>query len=281
MIRPHHLASLALAASACTALPASAAESFDSCDGRFIDSLPATISTPGVWCLRHDVSTAIGAGAAIQVAANNVTLDCNGFRIGGLAAGTGSMASGVYASGRQNTTVRNCGIRGFYYGVLVEGGAGHLVEDNRMDNNLLNAIRVNADNSRVRRNAAFDTGGAVGRTDATAIIGSADITDNTISGVFAQATPSMPVGIIATAGGQQVSRNVIRGLTPSNDGVAYGIVANAAGITVDGNRVAAAGPVNGMGIVGVSNTFCINNTVAYFSAGVVSCRASASNDSFQ
>src|SRR5688572_12403874 len=114
MIRTHHLAALVLAATACTALPATAAESFDSCDGRFIDSLPAHISTPGVWCLRHDVSTAIGAGAAINIAANNVTLDCNGFRIGGLAAGPGSMASGVYVSGRQNASVRNCGIRGFY-----------------------------------------------------------------------------------------------------------------------------------------------------------------------
>ena len=280
MIRTHHLAALVLAATACTALPATAAESFDSCDGRFIDSLPAHISTPGVWCLRHDVSTAIGAGAAINIAANNVTLDCNGFRIGGLAAGTGSLASGIYASGRQNTTVRNCGIRGFYYGVLVEGGAGHLVEDNRMDNNLLNAIRVNADNSRVRRNAAFDTGGATGRTDASAIVGTADITDNTVSGVFAEVAPSYPAGITATAAGQQVSRNVIRGLTPGAGGAAYGIIANSAGITIDGNRVSASGPVNGMGIVGVGNVFCINNTVAYFSAPIVSCRASTTNDSF-
>jgi len=281
MIRTHHLAALALAIAASTALPAAAAESYDSCEGRYIESLPATISTPGVWCLRKDLATSQAYGAAIQVATNNVTLDCNGYKFGGLGAGPGSMASGVYASGRQNLTVRNCGIRGFYYGVLVEGGAGHLVEDNRLDNSLLNGIRVNADNSRVRRNAVFDTGGATGRTDATAIIGSADITDNTVSGVFAQTTPSMPVGIIATTGGQQVSRNVVRGLAPSGDGVAYGIVANAAGITVDGNRVAAAGPVNGMGIVGVPNTFCINNTVAYFTAGVVSCRASTSNDSFQ
>jgi hypothetical protein len=281
MIRTHHLAALALAVSTCTALPASAAESYDSCEGRYIESLPASIGTPGVWCLRHDVTTAVGSGAAIQVTSNNVTLDCNGYRIGGLAAGPGSLASGVYASGRQNFTIRNCGIRGFYYGILVEGGAGHLVEDNRLDNNLLNAIRVSADNSRVRRNAVFDTGGATGRNDASAIFGSADISDNTIGGVYAVVAPGQSNGITATAFGQQVSRNTIRGLVAnSGGGAAYGIIANANGITVDGNRIAAASVVNGIGIVGTGNVFCINNTVANFSSAVVSCRASTSNDSF-
>ena len=284
MIRTHHLAARALAAlvlaAACTALPASAAESYDSCEGRYIDSLPTTISSPGIWCLRKDLSTPLGYGAAIQVTANNVTLDCNGYKVGGLAAGPGSLASGVYASGRQNLTVRNCGIRGFYYGISIESGAGHLVEDNRMDNNLLTAIRVNADNSRVRRNAVFDTGGATGRNDATGIFGTADITDNTIAGVFTGVVPGAPTDIIATTAGQQVSRNVIRGLVPGDGGNAYGIIANANGITVDGNRIAASGPVTGMGIVGTGNVFCINNTVAYFSTAVVACRASSSNDSY-
>ncbi|HEY0661023.1 MAG TPA: hypothetical protein VGD21_06870 [Lysobacter sp.] len=80
MIR-HGLAALVLLVHA---VPVQAAESYDNCTG-FIETLPATISTQGTWCLKHDVGTAITEGNAVTIAANNVTLDCNDFKIGGLA----------------------------------------------------------------------------------------------------------------------------------------------------------------------------------------------------
>src|SRR5688572_11895990 len=135
-----------------------AAESYDNCAG-FIDSLPATISTQGVWCLRKDVSTAIAAGAAITVATNNVTLDCNDFKLGGLSAGTATATRGILATGRQNIRVRNCNIRGFHTGLDIEGG-GHLVEDNNLNGNLSVGLRVSGDGSIVRRNSVIDTGGS-------------------------------------------------------------------------------------------------------------------------
>ena len=67
-----------------------------------------------MWCLRHDLSTSIVSGQAIDIQANNVAIDCNDFKIGGLAAGNGSMAVGIHALTRQNATVRHCNIRGFY-----------------------------------------------------------------------------------------------------------------------------------------------------------------------
>src|SRR5690606_3370431 len=93
-------------------------------------------STQGTWCLRKNLATNITSGAAIAIATNNVTIDCNDFKIGGLAAGDGSSARGIQGHGRQNATVRHCNVRGFYYGIYISGGAGHLVEDNRLDNNL-------------------------------------------------------------------------------------------------------------------------------------------------
>ena len=63
-----------------------AAESYDGCAG-FISSLPVTITTQGVWCLDRDLSTSNSAGPAVTIATNNVTVDCNGFKIGGLGAG--------------------------------------------------------------------------------------------------------------------------------------------------------------------------------------------------
>src|SRR5688572_11288780 len=73
-----------------------AARSYDTCTG-YVESLPATIGSPGQWCLRRDLSTAQTSGAAITVAANNVTLDCNDFKLGGLSAGLDTLAHGMAA----------------------------------------------------------------------------------------------------------------------------------------------------------------------------------------
>src|SRR5436190_3292229 len=65
--------------------------------GTVIASLPAVITTQGVFCLTHDLTTAITSGTAIDIQVNNVTIDCNGCKIGGLAAGTSSTTRGIYA----------------------------------------------------------------------------------------------------------------------------------------------------------------------------------------
>src|SRR5688500_8185831 len=123
--------------------PGRTAESLEGCTG-FIGTLPAVVDTQGVWCLRGDVSTAMTTGFAIYIQANNVTIDCNGFKVGGLAAGPSSDAYGIFANGRQNITVRNCTIRGFRDGIHLQGlgGSGHLIEDNQLDNNLVKGIMV-------------------------------------------------------------------------------------------------------------------------------------------
>src|SRR6187549_1930197 len=74
---------------------ARAAESFDACTA-YVTSLPATLSTAGRYCLTKDLSTAMTSGNAIEVTANNVTLDCNGFRIGNLGGGPDAFTWGVY-----------------------------------------------------------------------------------------------------------------------------------------------------------------------------------------
>jgi len=52
--------------------PAAAAESYDACVG-FIDSVPAVITTQGIWCLRQDLDTSASSGHMIDIQANNVT----------------------------------------------------------------------------------------------------------------------------------------------------------------------------------------------------------------
>src|SRR4249920_1444376 len=82
---------------------AHAAQSYDNCTG-FITSLPATISTQGTWCLKQDLATAVTTGSAILINTNNVTIDCNDFKLGGLGAGLATLANGIYSLNRVNAT---------------------------------------------------------------------------------------------------------------------------------------------------------------------------------
>jgi hypothetical protein len=254
---------------------AHAAESYDNCAG-FIDSVPATLATQGVWCLRHDLSTAITTGNAIVIATNNVTIDCNDFKLGGLGAGTSSTAIGIYATGRSNATVRHCNVRGFNTGVYLNG-SGHLVEDNRLDNNLGTGIMTVGDNHQVRRNRIYDTGGRQGGAYAYGINADGDIIDNTVSGVFAAAVNSSVQGIFTTRDGL-VRGNHVNGLAPAGTGNATGIYAPGAGVRVDGNHVSAATATPGTGIYGLgSQTFCTNNTVVNFAVAYLQCGNSLDN----
>jgi hypothetical protein len=127
-----------------------------------ITALPAVITAQGVYCFTGDLATAMTSGFAIDIQTNNVVLDLNGFKLGGLAAGPGTNAFGIHALDRQNITIKNGTVRGFLTGILVEdSGAsqGHVVEDIRADQNTLVGIQVNGSGTIVRNNQVVATGG--------------------------------------------------------------------------------------------------------------------------
>ena len=251
---------LALLLLSCAVTPAFAAESYDGCAG-FIDSLPATITTQGVWCLRKDLSTAATWGAAITIATNNVTVDCNGFKIGGLGGGPTSQTRGVHAQDRLNATVRNCALRGFYIGVSLYGG-GHLVEDNRVDQSLWSGINVGGEHNLVQRNRVFDTG-----SDAQFSVGiwaEADVRDNIVDGV---AEGGSLTGIYVYGTGAEVRNNTVRNIVAVYG--AEGIRAEGSHHSMIGNRVVISSPTPppvSAGIIAsdVGNSNCRDNLVAGF-----------------
>lgn len=268
---------------------ADAAESYDNCNN-FIESLPATIATQGVWCLRKDVSTGITSGNAIRITTNNVTIDCNGFKIGGLAGGDSTNATGIYAEGRQNITIRGCGIRGFHTGIEIADGAGHLVEHNRLDYNRSVGIafgRFNigfgqwfeTDNSMIRHNQIFDTGGNV--SSVTGIFANgADIVDNTVSGLFTSGSGST-TGLFVLARHVRVSGNRIRDLEATDTVSAKGIVGVQGGRLENNSLHIDAMGGSHTGILGVdgSEAYCIRNTVSGFSTAMQHCNNSGGNAS--
>jgi hypothetical protein len=128
-----------------------------------ITSVPVIITQQGVYCFTGDVETAITAGGAITIATNNVTIDLNGHKLGGLAAGAGTTAAGIIANERQNITVKNGIVRGFLVGISLRGAGssqGHVVEDVRLDQNRWRGVEVEGRGSIVRRNQVVATGGS-------------------------------------------------------------------------------------------------------------------------
>jgi Periplasmic copper-binding protein (NosD) len=143
-----------------------------------ITSLPAVITVQGVYCFTGDLSTAMTSGNAIEIQTNNVVLDLNGFKLGGLAAGLGTGAFGIHAFNRQNITIKNGTVRGFRRAIVLENadaGAsqGHLVEDIRADQNTEMGIRVEGSGNIIRNNQVVATAGSTffgPNVDATGIL---------------------------------------------------------------------------------------------------------------
>ena len=74
-----------------------------------ISSLPFTISTPGSYYLTTNLTASAGLGG-ITIAANNVTLDLNGFVLQGL---PNAVGPGILIQGSANITIRNGRITGW------------------------------------------------------------------------------------------------------------------------------------------------------------------------
>jgi hypothetical protein len=90
----------------------------------------------------------------------------NGFKLGNLAAGVGTTATGIFADQKKNITIKNGIIRGFLRGIHLEdsspftASSGHLIEDIRADGNTWVGILVEGTGNVVRNNQVVSTGGS-------------------------------------------------------------------------------------------------------------------------
>ncbi|QSX78959.1 right-handed parallel beta-helix repeat-containing protein [Agrilutibacter solisilvae] len=216
MLRP--ICAVAVLATACLTSPAKAETTL--CTE--ITTLPTTINVQGTYCMKGDLSTSLAAGSAITVAANNVTIDCNGRKLGGLGAGVTTRASGIQATNRSNITVRGCNIRGFYRGIVLEGtGSGHVVEHNALDGITYLGMRVHGAGATIRGNRIVNVGGTDdtnGTYGGILLNGSGGrIVDNDISGLSTTG-PSSLRGILATGPRNVIESNRLSDLVAPNAG---------------------------------------------------------------
>jgi hypothetical protein len=207
---PSALLSLLLLVAGGWSVPAVATPSFDNCTG-FVELAPngtAGINAPGTWCLDHDLSGPLdflSSGVRIQIAADDVVLDCKGFRVGGDPAQPRANY-GVRAFDQSRLTIRNCVIEGFQDGIQVlwmfTFARDLLIEDNVLvDNNF--AIETEVQGTLVRRNRVDDSiaGISVGE--------GGEVLDNSVSGVS-----DFGIGVVRPHGAL-VHGNTIR--MPAND----------------------------------------------------------------
>ncbi|WP_242111764.1 hypothetical protein [Luteimonas aquatica] len=252
-----------------------------------IDTLPATIGTPGLYCLDQNLATAIVSGNAITINTDNVTIDCNGRSIDGSAAGPGTVAFGIRAQNRADVTIRHCSIRGFYIGLQLgntdnSNSQGHLVEHNHVDASTMVGIDVQGWGSIVRANQVTDTGGrpSVGTAKGIFVQGNGLVANNLVSGVKPAADSSWgnPVGIHAVSGPFEVVDNRILGVvTIGSNGTANGILAwmgpseNVS--SYRNNTIINSGATPGYGIyIDTGNkSVCRGNTVANYANGLAAC----------
>jgi len=149
---------LGLVAAASLCVPSASAETVN-CTA--ITALPYTISASGVYCLTGDININIAGGSAIDIQANSVIVDLNGHKIGNLAAGPATVASGIHAASRQNITIKNGTIRGFYSGIELTDpvSQGHVIEGVRLGQNTVQGIYVEGRGLIIRNNQVVATGG--------------------------------------------------------------------------------------------------------------------------
>ena len=215
-----------------------------------VTSLPATIDTQGLYCLTGNLSTSQSSGHAIEITANNVTLDLNGWKIGGQAAGTGTNAWGIY-SAAVNVTVKNGIVRGFARAVDLTG-RGATVQGITADQNTVVGIYVEGPGSVIQGNQVVDSGGSTLGPNLNAF------------------------GMNVTGSGSLVQNNLVSGITSTGSGNEFGIVfgnsatqsAARGNIVSDPARPTGGGSSYGIYISSTSGVAVSNNIVTNFTYGV-------------
>jgi hypothetical protein len=218
--------------------------------------LPYTINTQGIYCLTGNLETNMTTGAAITVATNNVVIDLNGFKVGGLWAGPSTQAIGIYANQRQNITIRNGTVRGFLKAIVLNDispyttSQAHLIEDIRADMNTYEGLEVSGRGNLVRNNNVVDTGGstAAGYVNAYGII-------------------------VQGSGAKVMGNNVFETAETGGGASSVGVKVNEGpGSVVEdnriGNQVMGVGTSTGVEINGSTDVMAVNNRIAKVTIGV-------------
>ncbi|MCR5855629.1 right-handed parallel beta-helix repeat-containing protein [Mesorhizobium sp. J428] len=269
-----------LAGAAISLLLAASSASAEVVDCTPIETVPVVITAQGIYCLKHDLATSMTSGTAILVNTNNVTIEMNGFKLGGLGGGTNTTAYGIASYSRQNVTVRNGTVRGFYNNVYMSGGLGQIVEDLRLDGARGNGLFLAGSNLIARNNFITNTGEGAGSSASGIYVDTGyqvSITGNIIGSVSETSTSN---GIRVEFAEQSViDSNEIHGVI--GGGTRNGIYIGSGDRNVlRNNIVTTSSGSTGIGAYSSSDA-CVRNAVTTtFVTPYTGCETSRENDSY-
>jgi hypothetical protein len=252
-----------------------------------ISSFPATIGSPGNYCLTADNTTADSAEHTIEINSHNVTLDCQGHTLTSTANSDAGTSAAVYALNKHDVTIRNCRIMGGYTAGIqlqqVNSGPNYnyyaTISDNYIAGPYLYGILAYGSALEITGNHVYDIGGQVNtfaagiRTGAGTGFAFHVIKDNVVAGTNSpynnsfgilsdKSIASLVTGNTVVAGGANASyRN-------------YGIRFLSGGTNrVSGNHVIGSAQTNNTGIMSTdASTACYDN---FIRSGVNTSKCSA------
>ena len=189
-----------------------------------ISSTPVRIDRPGRYILTNDLDFASSTGAAIQIAASQVTIDLQGFSIRCTSDASDRLSIGIETDQQFGILIRNGTLDGFYAGVWLRDVSAdgryvptfgqHRVEGLIVRNSTFRGIRVEGRACIIADNQIVDTGGSTAYPNAYSfgieVIGPATtIRGNTI--VDTVSTGGEAVGISISSNGMAsiIENNII------------------------------------------------------------------------
>jgi nitrous oxidase accessory protein NosD len=259
-----------------------------------IESVPSTISQSGKYCLVQDFVINSASVKAITLAANDITVDCQGHTIRNNATSATGSSEGIYAYGRSNLTVRNCRIQGgFTNGIsLIQDNAkGNTSHYNTIENNFVggpywHGIRAYGSALEVKNNRIYDVGGQSNTYAMGLRLGGSTLTgafrlhlvhENVIVGTnspFSNAFGIYSDGSLASL----IRMNMITGTTATNQSYrSYGVRLVAGTVnTINDNHIVGSPYANDIGIQTPTGNTCHDNTLRS-ATDTVGCDASLGN----
>ncbi len=216
-------------------------------------------------------SVSINGSTCFTVGAANITLDCNGYSI----SGNNSSATYGVTSVQPNTTVQNCNISGFQYGIYFNGASSGTIFGTNASSSYSDGIGIYLLSS---TSTAITS--SIGTSSATPGYGIrlSSSSSNSIAGSTGNATALNGTGI--SLAGSSSSNNLTNSTGSSSSG--------ASAIQLDGssssnlllnNTASASGTSVVISVASNSNTFT-NNTLVSASGTLLSLSGSASGNIF-
>lgn len=255
-----------------------------------ITALPVSITVPGSYCLAGNHTVNMTSGSAIEIAANNVQLDCLGQTVTNTTTNAGNNSYGIYLANRNNATIKNCRVTGGFaigiYAYQNNSAANQnyylTIKDNFIGGPYWYGILAYGSAIEIDGNRIYDIGGRTGSAGMGIRVASSNLSgqprffllrDNLVAGT--NALPYNAYGIYAdnTFGGIFTNNGVTGTSGASSWGVRLGGTSN----RVTDNHVVGSGRANETGIQSASSTDdCFDNYIRA-SVGTVGCNATMGN----